>query len=190
MSYLDQGYTLISCIGGNAYNVLGLVQHPQPFDFIDPAHPNVALVENAQLVPSDTVKAVLKGKVTNQAKSVRAINTLAPVTHLESPPPVHSDDLNVESIGKVFRDQGIDAAGITPSSTRLKLWRFHAEVFASLPAEDGIPMFQNPQSIKNDLGYLKAELGHKDGTHANGDYGKCVMDALLSSLIANRSVAV
>ena len=36
VSRVKAGARIVSCLNGNHHNVIGLMQHPQPFDFFDP----------------------------------------------------------------------------------------------------------------------------------------------------------
>src|SRR2546430_12243633 len=57
----SEGCDLIfSCIGGNDHNVFGLVEHPQPFDFVLEERPELPLCLGRECIPTQIVSAALE----------------------------------------------------------------------------------------------------------------------------------
>lgn len=107
---------LFSAFGGNAHNILGMVQHPQPFDFILSAKPGLPLNESVELVP----EAIVELAITNQGGfpetlwCLRAARSMysGRIVHVESPPPIKDADY-LQNYAGAFKNQ-FEIYGISP----------------------------------------------------------------------------
>lgn len=170
-----------SAIGGNQHQVFGLVQHPVPFDFIEPGSPRPHDSQPCALIPYRTMWAVfekgLRGKDGTRLTTLReAIGR--PIYHLTPPPPKESTEHILKRHETAFRDAGLAVRGVTPAPVRLKLWRLQCAVLESLCTEWGIRLLPPPEGTQTPEGFLKPEYYSNDATHANAAYGELVLRQL------------
>lgn len=171
------GKTVISLVGGNTHNQIGLVRHPRPFDFVLPSEPELP-ADDGELIPSAALETVLHKRMSPALSIMKLLRRHAagPMFHLESPPPVADDDYIRASIDPYFQRQGIAELGIVSPRLRYKLWRLHSELvrracvalkieFVACPAEALVG------------GFLRAELCG-NATHANERYGAMLLSQI------------
>jgi hypothetical protein len=172
---------VFSLIGGAVHHDIGLVQHPTPYDFVDPADAAAPLVPGATLVPYDAVVTALQTRMAPYLAMMDTVRRLCAgaVYHLQSPPVFADEVLN-----------GIDAAywaayhgqplPISPAYFRKKLWRLHSAIVARHSDATGITFVPCPPESMDAAGYLRPGL-NAHAAHANAAYG-----ALLLRQIAER----
>jgi hypothetical protein len=174
---LEQGRLVLSMIGGSAHTVLGMVEHPRPFDFVLPSDPDLPVDETRDLVPAEAVRAKLTEISTKFLDKVPIIIKAAKgtVIHIEPPPPLADAELIAPLVPWVlFPGQ---PRLIAPKWLRYKLWRMHSEVIAATCARLGIDYMRAPEEAKDDEGFL-LPCYDQDGAHANAAYGALVLEAV------------
>lgn len=193
--FIKKGAELIfSTIGGNTHNVLGLLKHPQPFDFVLPGREELPFEKNAKLISFD----ILKERVELQASHKLAILSMVkavignqiPIYHVESPPPIENSEYIISKLDGCFRQtlkqRGIDNIEknvIASSVLRYKLWRLHSQIFQEHCCEEGISFINVPAEAMSNEGFLLKEFwSHSDVTHANQLYGECILKQLEEKL--------
>ena len=176
------GFEIVSCIGGNAHNVIGMVQHPDPYDFVLPTAPDMPLTAGAQVVPYRLVKARLAAAVIGQLKNLMSLAATGPVQHIESPPPIYSDDWVLKNGNRLFQDNGLGSMGVSPAHLRYKLWDLHSQIFEETAAANGVTFVKSPAGVKDDHGYLREDFSSNDATHANRQYGLALLTEIKSNL--------
>ena len=177
-----QGTAIVSCVAGNDHAVFGLLNHPQPFDFILPAAPHRPLDETAEILPAGLVRAALSRRMTVTAELLSALRGAVPglLFHLESPPPVASAAHILKHPG-VFAGK-IERLGVAPASLRHKLWRLHSAIVADLCRGLGITFLKVPADTQDANGMLVEDCWNPDPTHGNAMYGARVLRDLLAVL--------
>lgn len=170
---------IFSMIGGNAHNVLGLVRHPRPFDFIHPQHADLPLEEDAELIPFTAMRDALKRMSTRWLNGLSALARRFPgrVRHLESPPQARDQTFIKNDIREKMATQGISDYSIAAPALRYKLWRLNSEIFASVCKESGVAFIPAPADSMDADGFLLPQY-LDNATHANAAYGQLCLDLM------------
>ena len=174
---VEHGRLVLSLIGGSAHTVLGMVEHPRPFDFVLPSAPGLPVDDTRELVPAAAIREKLVEMAADYLAMVPIVIRAAtgPVIQIEPPPPVADPDRIARFVPwGLFPGQ---PRVIAPKWLRYKLWRMHSEVIAAACARFGIRYLHSPDGAKDDEGFL-ADRCDQDGSHANDAYGALVLDAL------------
>lgn len=171
---------ILSCVAGNAHNVVGLVNHPTPFDFILPEEPELELNEAADVLPFELLKAHMKEVLRGSAfRTLAAMKDAVrvPILHLESPPPIASADYIIEGPETVFGER-LKELGVAPASLRYKLWRLHSALVRDACTELGIHYVPVPKSVQANDGML-IESCWGNATHGNELFGHELLTAAI-----------
>jgi hypothetical protein len=174
---VGRGRLVLSLIGGSAHTVLGMVEHPRPFDFILPSEPGLPFDEGRDLVPADAVRAKLTEMAYEYLPKIEVIARAAsaPVVHLEPPPPLADGSLIFPHVPWVFfPDQ---PKVVAPKWLRYKLWRMHSEIIAEACERFGVIYSRAPVGALDTEGFLHPRYD-QDGAHANAAYGAMVLQEL------------
>jgi hypothetical protein len=171
------GRLVLSLIGGSAHTVLGMVEHPRPFDFVLPSEPDLPIDERRELVPAEAVRATLAEMALPFLANLPCVLDVAtgPVIQLEPPPPVADEARIAPHVPWGFFPG--QPRVIAPKWLRYKLWRLHSEVIAAACAQYGIGYRRVPAQAKDADGFLDPRYDH-DGAHANAAYGALVLEDL------------
>lgn len=174
---------LVSTIGGNHDAVLGLIQHPVPFDVMMPGSEPFDELPGIVMIPYAQMKAQLELAVSmRDRKKLRHLRKLArcAMIHLAPPPPKEDSVMlqRMRSPGYFFRVGGIAERGVSPPSLRLKLWQIQMSVLSDVAAELGIQLLPPPLPTITPDGFLKPEYFGKDASHANSAYGEALLDQI------------
>jgi len=172
---------IVSLIGGNKHNILGLLNHPRPFDFVLPEEPDLPFTPGAECVPVELVADSLAKRAVNELDLLRTLRkaTKVPMIHMESPPPNPSVDHILRHPG-VFKDR-IDELGVAPAHLRYKLWRVHSSVVRAACAEAGIRFVPAPRESQDTRSMLLEAAWADDPTHGSTWYGALVLKQILDA---------
>lgn len=172
------GAQMISCVGGNRHNVVGLMKHSRPFDFVLPRMPGLPLHENFELVPAVLIESLIRTLIEKEVAILSALRQLDPdLIHIESPPPVKDSDFVMANAGVYFDERGIGASGVNPPWIRYKLWRLYSEIIKQVCEGLGIRFHENPREVVDANGFL-VPRAIQDATHANAWYAERVIFSL------------
>ncbi|HEV7279892.1 MAG TPA: hypothetical protein VGN57_06720 [Pirellulaceae bacterium] len=171
---------VVSTLGGNHHNLLGLVNHPVKFDFILPEAPDLPLQEDVNILPVELVKRALRERAEESLAFMPLLqrSTSAPLYHFESPPPVPSED-HIRENPDAFAEL-ISQHGVAPASLRYKLWRLHSSIFREACDRSGFKFLPAPKAMQDERGMLVPQAWHEDPTHANQVYGERMYRQLLA----------
>lgn len=175
---------VVSMLGGNDHNSLGLVNHPRKFDLILPTDPGLPRQSDAEVIPYGTMKRVLADHLRPTFRLLRLVKTATrkPLYHLESPPPIPSEDhIKRHPVG--FGDL-IEKLGVAPAALRYKLWRLHSEIFRETCERHRVRFVAAPREMQDEQGMLIEQAWNPDPTHGNIHYGYRLYHQL--SVIAER----
>jgi hypothetical protein len=174
---VEQGQLVLSLIGGSAHTVLGMVEHPRPFDFVLPSEPDLPTDITRELVPAEAVRAKLIEMSAEYLATVPVLLGVAtgPVIQLEPPPPIADADRIIPHVPWGFFPG--QPRLVAPKWLRYKLWRLHSEVIAAACAAFGVSYRPVPNRAKDGEGFLNPRYD-EDGAHANAAYGALVLDDL------------
>ncbi|MBV9914484.1 MAG: hypothetical protein JOZ93_18035 [Sinobacteraceae bacterium] len=176
----------IAAIAGNEHSVLGLTNHPQPFDFVLPQEPELPLARDAEILPSGIVAAWMRQRLAERSfplmRLIRA-QLRGPIWALEPPPP-QPDEEHIRSYAEpVFQDL-ISRRGIAPRTFRYKLWRLQSLLLKEFYAASGIGFIPVPDGCQDENGMLAKDYWGKDATHANASFGRLIL-GVIAGLIAS-----
>jgi hypothetical protein len=174
---IAKGRLVLSLIGGSAHTVLGMVEHPRPFDFILPSAPNLPFDERRAWVPADAVRAKLAEMADEYFGGISILSRTVTtrLVHLEPPPPIADNDRIAPHVPWIFfPDQ---PKVVAPKWVRYKLWRLHSELIAEACARLGITYVRVPNRALDEDGFLQSCFD-QDGAHANAAYGALVLEDL------------
>ncbi len=164
----------VSMLGGNDHNAIGLIEHPQRFDLLEPGGAPEEVDPKRELIPYDALRALLEQRLTPYLHWLAA---LAPAfagrkLHLCSPPPVPSAE-HIRKFPGVSKGR-LDR-GVTPARIRAKLYDMSSDIFRTGCAELGIDFLPPPLRSTDAGGFLRPEYWNPDPTHANSDYGRLLL---------------
>lgn len=172
---------IASTIGGNLHQVVGLVQHPAAFDFIEPGSQSAPDSQPCVLIPYQTMWAFFERNLRrNDGQRIKTLREAAahPIYHLLPPPPKESAAHILQRYESDFEKAGIATKGVTPAPIRLKLWRLQCAILQSLCTEWGVRLLPPPDGTQTPEGFLKPEYYKNDATHANVAYGELALRQL------------
>lgn len=186
-----QGKAIISLIGGNAHNILGLMAHNEPFDFVLNDAPDLPLAEGATIISESEVYDLILSSVRNEMGDIFNALTASfdqPVFQLESPPPIRSNEHISANLDPFFGSSGPE--GVSSPFLRYKLWRLHSRAVRSLCDAYGLGFIPCPQEALDEEGFLRAEFTPDNATHANSAYGALLIaqiEDILAGKMADRA---
>lgn len=169
---------IASVIGGNVHNVLALMRHPRPFDFIllgeDGPPPDAA----AELIPEALVRASLTEKLQPDLARLRLLREIAgPFVHIESPPPVRDERFIAARAESWFRDRAAGDFAVAGPGLRWRMWRLTSRLMQGAAEALGARFMPVPVETQDAGGFLKLEFA-ADPTHGNGAYGAALIRKL------------
>jgi hypothetical protein len=180
MQMKEGGALLVSCVGGNRHNVVGLMQHSRPFDFVLVEAPDLPLQNGFEVVPVALLESLLRELARKEVLMLSALKALDPcVIHLESPPPVKDSGFILANAGVYFHERGIEGIGVTSHWVRYKLWRLYSGIMKAVCGELGVTFVENPEGIVDPEGFL-LPCAIQDATHANAWYAEKVISGIES----------
>lgn len=169
---------LVSLIGGNQFNAIGLMRHSDPFNFFSPDHDNRDIVPGERLIPSSVIEEMFDGyagKAANNFLVDAQQYFTGRLFHAVPPPPKFDNEFIRTHAETLFRDRGIETFGVTRPSVRMKLWQAQVRAMRRLYEPLGIGLLMPPSGSTDADGFLKQEAYGPDATHANKLYGKKVI---------------
>ena len=171
---------IVSLVGGNKHNILGLLNHPRPFDFILPEEPDLPFTPGAECVPVELVADSLAKRVANELDFLRTLRraTKVAMAHVESPPPNPSAE-HIRRYPGIFKSR-IDSLGIAPAHLRYKLWRLHSSIVRAACAEAGIVFVPVPREALDAHSMMVDAAWANDPTHGSAWYGALVLKQILA----------
>jgi hypothetical protein len=164
----------VSMLGGNGHNIVGLIRHDIPFDFVLPEAPHLPLEAGAQLLPYAVMRTLLERRLHFERSTMIAFRAYypGPFVHLESPPPPRDDQFVATSLDEYFKSR--PAGSIVSAALRYKLWRLHSTIVERTCQELGITFVKAPAEACDSDGFL-VRRAYGNATHANAWYGGRVL---------------
>ena len=172
---------------GTLHNLIGLLNHEQPFTVSrtqagdqsqDQDDPGSA--PQAEMIPETTLRAAFQGIVENDQVVPRlAAAAKCETLHVMPPPPKENLD-HLATPGKAYRGKTIAEHGFAPAQTRLALWQIEEETLRNWLAGHGIGTLGIPDEARTPEGYLHPDFAAPDATHANSAYGAKLIERILA----------
>lgn len=178
---------MISMVGGNQYNVLGMLVHPEPFDFLLEDEGPSLLTPGARVVPLAQLEAAfdhLIGRLGRQVEDFAAAFPGAIRCHFEPPPPKADGDYIRNNAEGYFRTEENLPLQVSPAAFRRRLWVVQSRALARMCARLGLELLTAPPEAIDEQGFLTREAYGPDATHANASYGEMVLRKLETFALA------
>lgn len=167
-----------SVAGGNVHNVLALLRHPRPFDFLLPEEHGPPFDPGAELVPSALVRAALQERLVPDFARLRALREIAgPFVQIESPPPVRDEAYIAERAETAFRDRAPGEIAAAGPGVRWRMWRLSARLLREAAEALDCSYLPAPKAAQDEDGFLRLDFA-ADPTHGNEAYGALLIRAI------------
>jgi len=183
---LGEGDLLVLSILGTLHNIYGLLRHEQPFWVCgDGAAETVP--PGCEVIPRQAVRALFRHQI-HKNKRVRQLldECCARKAFLMTPPP-KGDAGFIESRISKYRDRLVSEAGVTEREVRLRLWQLEAQEVGDYACSKEATLISPPARCLDVDGFLAADYYGPDATHANAEYGRCVLEELVALAKPGRS---
>lgn len=178
---------LIAAVGGNQYNSLGLLEHPEPYDFMVAPADAETLTPGARIIPVRQVEAAfetfLSGWVATTVAALRGAHK-GRAYYMETPPPKADADYIRANAEAYFRTDGVVAVNVSPAPFRRRLWQVQSRMTERLCDSLDMAFVRAPRGGFDAEGYMARECYGSDATHANAAYGELVLRDLETLLSA------
>ena len=170
---------LISLVGGNYFNQVGMVFVDQEFDFVLARRPELPLNKSATFLPESAVRGVLKQHLDDFLSYAKllAAHSNPDQTIVVGPPPPASTLEEISSL--IAADQKASRGKVRPASpwVRLKLWSLQEEEMREICQMTKLNYCSGAEDVSDDDGFLLREYV-RDGVHANFEYANVVLDKI------------
>lgn len=180
--HLSKDDLVVSMVGGNQHSVIGLVQHPIPFDFAD-GKGDVHVTEGVTLIPRSAMEGFFEtGLRRNDCSRILQLAAAGAhrTVHLSPPPPKADEAHILKRVETAFLASGIFEKGISPAPLRQKLWQLQCKMLDKVLGEAGVDVLPPPLDTMTDDGFLDPAFYARDATHANAAYGGAVLRQVLT----------
>jgi hypothetical protein len=165
----------VSVVRGNTYNVHGLLEPEQPYDFVQPSLAALPIRADVELLPYDAVREVFWRNAYNIRMLYKCLprQNIKGILHLEAPPPIPSNEQCYVAVERAMLAKSLgrpEDVTVSAREFRLKLWKTQSDVMREVCLENNVIYVTPPNEAIDDEGYLKSEAW--DGaTHASAWYG-------------------
>jgi hypothetical protein len=178
---------LVCVLGGNQYNTLGLLEHAEPFDLIEPETRADPQHTAARIIPLAQMNAAFAAYVGSVRRSLshHMTNFKGKTLYLNPPPPKSDNAYIKKNAEGYFRTEGKVRLNISPPDMRRRLWLTQSQALAQMCDDLDVQFVDNPDLAK-DNGFLKRDCYGADATHANAYYGELVLQQLERLLNDNK----
>jgi hypothetical protein len=184
--FSDQTKSLIAGSTGPIYSFIGSVKHVQlglrqlddpsspAFDFVLPEAPGLGLDPNAEVIPANAVREVVRREFKTRLKTLRRLTGVAPgrVVQFAPPPPVSDRWLE-----PLLEKNSVKATTLPNRLLRWKLWRLTVDIFRQHTTEFGARFIDCPPEALDPDGFMRDELV-RNATHGNTAFGALVLDQI------------
>ncbi len=159
---------------------LSFLNSPRPYDFFLPDDPADRGVDaGAELIPYDLMFETCElqaGGMANWLGHLRELTDL-PIYQIAMPPPVTGDEfLRAQTHGDL-REQ-IERYGIAPEAIRSKVWEVCVRAVERQCAMHRAGVIPAPQAALDANRCLLTQYRGHDAVHANGAYGRLLIDQM------------
>lgn len=180
---LRQPSLIAVSLGGNGHNILGLIEHPEPFAVVAPGWQEGAL-DGRQIIPATTLRAVLAERLIRFAHIPATLREMFPDARLVivNPPPPQGDRAKILATPTVFAND--IHRGLAPDALRLAVHAVQTGIYRDLALRLGADFLTTPDRALTPEGLLAAKYCGRDPTHGNTAFGRLMLNCILD--IRNR----
>lgn len=182
---------LVSMVGGNQYNTLGLLDNPEPFDLVDPVTFEDPEPTAARIIPLAQMSAAFDAYVNGIRTKLTGFKADFPgrVLHINPPPPKGDNGYIKKNAEGYFRSEGKVVLNVSPPGMRRRLWLAQTLALERLCNEIGITFVGTPTEALDGAGFLVRPAYGADATHANALYGEMILRSLERLLAPEKAAA-
>lgn len=163
------------CVGGMEYNLLGLVESPEPFDFLYGSESWI--LPGRKLVPQGLIRAALIARMRSAKGRTEKIRSQFDCPFIwVAPPPPFGDLEGTQKWPTAF--VSIVEQGIAPKEIRQKWYSAQIDLLQEDCRQAGIGFMPAPAQALDEQGFLRREFWDRDPTHGNAEYGAAVIDQM------------
>lgn len=172
-------------VGGNQHAAFALLEHPRRYA-VWPDDTPVAPGRRARtLIPHATMRAVLAERSANYFDAVRALRAHfadTPAVLVCPPPPLRNADRIMDRpVPITAPDHAPDRpVRIAPPVFRKTVYDIQVALTRALATEIGADFIAPPEAALMGEGFLAPRYAGRDATHCNSNYGKLVLDQLVT----------
>ncbi len=173
---------VVALVGGAAHDLLGLIRHPTPFDFVLPEQPDLPMDPDATIIPYAAAVAAVDGLIGGDEAELAGLiaATGCHVRQIESPPPSGNNSQLAPDISLIAKMWKRPLEADRPPSEpwlRYKLWRIHSTLVRQRCEAAGVEFVPVPEKALVDGAFLAPEF-YAYPCHANAAYGALVLEQL------------
>lgn len=168
-------YILISVVQGNYYNIVGMLDEGDPFDFVLPGREDLQLNTRGKIIPYGAIVDAITAQAAELLPFYKRLSKLGyhSIVHLGAPPP-HPECSKILAQLNADPKLAKKSLSVSPAVTRLKLWIVQDRVLTEMCIAAGITYLSAPGSAADERGYLKLHLC-KDAAHGTSEYASMVL---------------
>ena|GEM_PF-573613 len=190
----DEQDIVVSLIGGNVHNILGIIDHATPFDFCVSAEPDLSLEEDREILAEASIFDALERRSKPHLAVLDEVVRLSrrsklPVIQVGSPPVLKDSKYIADNLPAALRpDDG--TMTVTPAIIRYKLRLVASRVYREHCSKLGISYIDPPSVSLQDQKFLKQEFCKRnDAIHANSEYAFEVLKLIFAGDYDEMSVS-
>lgn len=167
--------TVFSIINRSVHDILSIIRHPRPFDFVIPGRTDIRVEQGCEIIPYRAFRDQLARLMEPDLQMISLAHRAAGdrVVQILSQPPLESEEI-IKTLAPWPLEEG---QSIAPASVRLKTYIVYADILLERCSSLGIPLIQPPLETVTEKGFLK-EGFHSNATHANVAYGHLVLQQM------------
>ena len=163
------------CLGGTEYNLLGLIESAEPFDFL--YHADDVILPGRTLIPHGTMRAALDALLRSLKQRTEKVHAQFDCPFFcVAPPPPFAELEGSEKLPNAFAP--LVSRGIAPRNIRRKLYNLQIDIMEDHCREREMGFLHAPVETQDSDGYLLREFWDRDPTHGNAAYGQAVIEQL------------
>lgn len=161
------------CLGGNFHNVIGMLEHPQPFSIWP------GCVEGRSLIPRSLMRDLFEEHLHPQLMADLFEPFSVQRLVMDVPPPVF-DFEHIRAHPGRFADRL--RQGLPPAELRRQLYKLQSNVLRDLAVTNQATFVLPPAAVADRDGFLAQPYRFTDPTHGNAEYGRVMLEEILTSL--------
>lgn len=173
---------ILLSMAGNAHNIVGMFDHPQPYALGHPAKGRVPAGDDRTFIPLDVVDAWFDRyleSVFERANEFHAHYPDLPFVYLSAPPPI-GDKTHIRTYPKAFAEKL--HMPFSPPELRIALYEVQCRAYQRQAERHGARFLPAPTEACTPEGFLDLAFANNDPTHGNAAYGRLVLDQISSLL--------
>jgi hypothetical protein len=165
-------------VGGTMHVDMGLrrLDDPSeaPFDFVLPEVPGATLDADAEIIPSDAMRAAVRRDFRTRLRMLNRVVAVAPgrVVQFAPPPPVSDRWLE-----PLLQKSAIKGTALPSRWIRWKLWRLTTDIFREHASSVGARFVDAPPDALDEDGFMRDHLVRNAG-HGNTAFGALLLDQI------------